>query len=418
MKKMIKTIALCTTLVTMLSACSPQEKTEVVKVQLSVNEQMQADELTDAGEQLIAPHTLHLADRAFALALEKNPNDKKAQFYRAFLKRFMVFRGVATNIKPFVEKYGDIKAFNTQLAKIPNSPIADFLVVPENKVIKRITTAEEAQNLLISYREALKDFRNFITKNQDLKLDLRLSPMLIMSQIQDNAESNCKVVPGTAEEDGQLECSTADIATTRVNVADLMALKQMASAEILYLTIYTSYNLNGVIEANAETQNKMLSAKDSMEHFLAKADLKLLGKNGLKDIRGLGADFGIAMKWAMKYQESICPKDSNGRPKARKGYMFASPICVEDASMAEKNLAMLEQVLAGPMTVNLSEENEPAVTKRVNYMALFDNPVTDLRKLTPATWNDDGTQATSLRDNTLGGLFPDGDADSILKVQK
>lgn len=417
MKNVIKSIVLCTSLLAVLSACSPEKNKETVKVQLSVNAQMQADELTDAGEQLIAPHTIHLADRAFALALEKNPNDKKAQFYRALLKRFMVFRGIATNIRPMIEKHGDVKAFDKQMAKFPKSPLADFVIVPEGKEAKPMLKEEDVQNLLIAYREALQDFRTFITTNADLKLDLRLNPVMFMNAIQENMTSNCVVVPGTAEEDGNLECDATDAAVTRVNVADLMVLKQMAAGEILYLSFYTSYNLNGAFNYATALDGKELTGKQKQDLAFEKMDLKLLKKQGFSAIRSLGADLGVAAKWAMKYQDSICPKNSNGGPAKRKGYMFAQGLCVEDSTLVERNLAILEQVLKGTMAISLgSEESTTKIVKNVNFLAPFNRPAADFRNLGVATWNDEGTKATSLRDKTLGGMFPDGDAEFFIRT--
>ncbi|MDG0817125.1 hypothetical protein [Bdellovibrio svalbardensis] len=418
MKKMIKSIALCTSLLATLSACSPEKTKEVTKVQLSVNEQMQSDELTAAGEQLIAPHTFHLADRAFALALEKNPSDKKAEFYRVFLKRFMVFRGVMTNIKPMVKKYGDAAKYDKEMKKIPNSPINDFLFMPADGVIKPINTEEDVQNLLIAYRNALQDFRTYVAMNQDLKLELHVNPIIFMNQINENMTSNCTVVPGTKEEDGQIECDTSEIATVRVNIADLLSLKQEAAGEILYLALYTSYNFNGLAQYTKDNSGKEMTAKESYDLLQSKVDFKLLKNEGFTAIRSLGADLGVAAKWAMKYQDSICPKDKNGMPVARKGYMFKKGLCIDNASNLEKNLALLEQVLKGTMAVKIGSDEANQITKNINFLAPFDKPVADLRMLTPATWNEAGTQGTSFKDKTLGGMFPDQDADFLLQQTK
>lgn len=417
MKKMITSIALCTSLLATLSACSPEKSSETQKIKLSVSQQMQSDELTAAGEQLIAPHTFHLADRAFALALQKNPNDKKAEFYRVFLKRFMVFRGILTNIRPMAQKYGDITKFDKEMKKIPASPLHDFLFIPNEGVVKGIATELDVQNLLISYRNALQDFRTWVAMNQDLKLELHVNPMIFMNQIQENMASNCTVVPGTNEEDGQIECDTSEAATIRVNIADLLTLKQEAAGEILYLTLATSYNLGGLGNVIKETEGKELTSKQVTELVQAKVNLKILNEQSMTSVRALGVDLGVAAKWATKYQDSICPKDKNGTPVARKGYLFKNGLCIDNTSDVEKNLAILEQVLKGTMAVKIGDDEATQVTKNINFLAPFDKPVASLHLLAPASWSEDGSRVTSFKDKTLGGLFPNGDALTILSPE-
>lgn len=423
MKQAFKSILLCTTVLAALTACSPEKTKEKQTINLSAAAQMQSDELTAAGEQLIAPHTFHLADRAFALALEKNPNDKKAQFYRALLKRFMVFRGVLTNVRPLVEQAGNVAQFDKEMAKIPNSPIRSFLFLSKGSEVKLMNKEEDLQKLLMDYSNALQEFRTFVAKNQDLKLDLQLNPVLVSGRIQEDMADNCHVIPGTQEEDGQLECDMTDVATIRVNVADLLVMKQEAAGEMLYATLYTAYNANGVaayskeINAKIEKDGKEPSAKESADLLQAKVSLKLLNADGLKSIRTLGADLGVAAKWVLKYQSSVCPKSQDGQPLQRKGYLVKNGICVDDASLLERNLSLLEQILKGSIAVTIGE-GENAPVKQLNFLAPFDKPVADLRALAPATWNADGSAATSLKDKTLNGLFPNGDAESILVIDQ
>ena len=416
MKKTVKSLVLCSSLVAALTACSEKENKE--KVTLSVNQQMAASELTEAGEQLISPATFHLADRAFAIALEKNPNDKKAQLYHTLLKRIMLFRGIIPRIDGMVkanstpEKYAEFQAsFATK------NSTTDFLTKPVDGA-KAIKTVEDVQNVLIEYREALQDFRNFVKQNPDLQLSLNLNPYVFQETIQNRMMDNCQIVAGSTDEDAKVECDYKNASTVRVNIADLMALKQEAAGEILYLTLYTSYGFNGFIEASkaAEAQPEM-SGKASYDLMTEKMDLRLLNKQGMTAIRDIMTDFGVAAKWAMKYQESLCPKDKNGRAIGRKAFMFASGLCIEDSTALEKNLGVLGQALQGTMKVDLgSDVNAQPTSKNINFMALFDRPVKNLRALLPSEWNNDGSKATAFKDKTLGGLLPDGDADDLLKM--
>lgn len=410
MKTLAKTIILCTSLAMALTACSPEKKKD--KQLITANQQMNSQELADSGEQLIQPHTLHLADRVFAMALEKDPENKKAQFYRAFLKRFMIFEGVLYRVAPYVEKYGDKALFQKNLKEIPNHPLRQFLL-KSNAGKAQISTLADMQKLLIEYRDAVQSFRDFVTQNPDMNLDLYLNPMLFLSQINDNLKDSCQII-SQGENDFKVECDYSDIAKTKINMADLIALKQAAAGEILYLTLYTSYSVGSIDQYLIDNKDGKMSAKDSFAKLEAIQDLGLLMKEqSMTSVRKLGADFGVALKWALQYQNSLCPKDKNGVAIGRKGFAVKD-MCVTNTANAQNTLATLDKVLAGTMKVTLGE-NDAQIEKNMNIITLFDRPVRDLRRLAPETWNTEGTAATSLRDKTFGGLFPDGDVNDLFK---
>ncbi|WP_374077279.1 hypothetical protein [Bdellovibrio bacteriovorus] len=410
MKTLAKTILLCTSLTMALTACSPEEKKD--KQVITANQQMNSQDLADSGEQLMQPHTLHLADRVFEMALEKDPGNKKAQFYRAFLKRFMIFEGVLYRVAPYVEKYGDKALFQKNLKQIPNHPLRQFLL-KSNGGKAQISTLADMQTLLVEYRDAVQSFRDFVTQNPDMNLDLYLNPMLFSNQINNNLKDSCQIV-SQGEDNFKVECDYSDIAKAKINMADLIALKQAAAGEILYLTLYTSYSVGSIDQFLIDNKDGKLTAKESFEKLESIQDVGLLMKNqSMTAVRKLGADFGVGLKWALQYQDSLCPKDKNGKSLGRKGFVV-NDMCVTDTANAQNTLATLDKVLAGTMKVTLGE-NDAKIEKNMNIITLFDRPVRDLRRLAPATWNAEGSTATSLRDKTFGGLFPDGDVNDLFK---
>ncbi len=410
MKTFTKSMILCSSLLMTLAACSPEKKQE--KQVITATLQMTSQELAESGEQLVQPHSLHLADRVFEMALEKDPDNKKAQFYRSFLKRFMVFEGILYRVSPYVEKYGDKALFQTNIKNIPNHPLRQFLLKSDtNKA--QIKNLADIQMFLTDYRDAVQEFRSFVTKNPDLNMDIYLNPSLFANKIEGNIKESCQVI-SEKQDDFKVECDFSDVAKIKVNMADLMVLKQAAAGEVLYLTLYTSYGVGSIDDYLVETKNKGLSSKEALEKLAAIPDVGLLTKRqGLTAIRKMGADFGVGLKWALRYQSSLCPKNKDGKSTLRKGFLVTD-MCITDTNNAQNTLAILDRVLAGTMKVTFGE-TEQKFEKNMNVMALFDRPVQDLRRLAPATWNSEGTQATSFHDKTFGGLFPDGDADELLR---
>jgi hypothetical protein len=93
-------------------------------------------------------------------------------------------------------------------------------------------------------------------------------------------------------------------------------------------------------------------------------------------------------------------------------------ICVSSEGEAQRTLQTLESILAGQINTKVALDDGSEVPTTLDVMALLNKPVTDIRTLMPATWNAEGTLATSFRDSSLGGLFPKQDANILLKNNK
>ncbi|WP_413586185.1 hypothetical protein [Bdellovibrio sp. HCB274] len=408
MKTMIKTIVMCSALAATLSACSEAPKKE--KVIVEVNNSKSADELTEAGEQLVAPYTLNLAYRAFEMALEKNPNDMKAQFYQKFLKRFMVFRGVGTNIKPIVQKYGDLVQYEKEVKGTPSYPIKKYLMTPEKSA--PIKSESGIQNLLIEYRKSLVEFRQFIAQNPDLTLDLRMNPYVFQAQINDRLEQNCVIVENG--EDAKYECDLDSASTVRLNIADLMVLKQEAAAEILYATLYASYNLDGFIDYAKSIEGKGVTAQQATEQMLENINLNLLDKEGLKSIKSIATDMLVAVKWVQKYNDKLCPNPTGDTRRKNHLIENGSIFCVQHNVEFDNEMAKIEQAINGAITVNLADGS----TTSIDAMAFFNKPAASLKQFAPTKWSADGQTVESFRDNTLNGVLVNGDAVKVLNPRK
>lgn len=429
-------------------ACQPKEK-EADRTTISINAKMAADDLTSAGEQLIGPYTFHLADRAFELALEKNPEDQKALFYRAFLKRFMVFKGVLTRVKPYARQYGNPKDIENIASKFPNHPFKTFLLDASGK--KDIADAEGLQILLTEYQGAINEFREYALKNQDLELDLYMNPSIFKEKIEENIKDSCVIPEGSSAEDMTVECRTQDIVTVKVNVADIIALRQQAAGEVLMYSLFTSYSVKGIeplmkdigddrevctgggghwdsqrnewisVPYECRRVGRQISRKEIHERLSMTPGFGRLRKeNTLKLVHGLGADFSRAAKWVMEYQSALCPRgagssDVLGRSqKQRPGFLIdGETFCMGNLDEVKASVALLDQALAGLVRMTVDTENGEKHETDVNIFALFNNPVKDLRDLFPASWDDCGGVG-SLKDKTFGGMYPNGDAEKIM----
>lgn len=456
--QIFKTAILAMSLVTVLSACTetitekikyvPVEKGQSVdkngRVILDINGKMAVDDLINVGEQLIGPYTFHLADRAFEMVLQKDPDNKKAQFYRAFLKRFMVTKGIYTRVKPYARRLMRITQHEKDIKSIPNHPLKTFLLDGKED----IESIGDMQNFLAEYRKANEAFRNFLFLNPDLDMDFYMNPSVFSQQIKENEANSCVV--SYTDEGAKVDCDTTDIATIKINPADLLVLRQEAAGQILYFSLLTSHSLAGTDHVWKELEMSQRSVcTEHLSQFLSHTDTngnpvyynyptyvcqqvgksippsdvlkalegipafgKLKKDHAFGLIRGLGADLSAAAKWVMKQQEKLCPHGVEFA-NSRKGKLFSSGICV-NMSETERDIALLDEALRGPILAKHHVVGRDVEIK-ADYFAYFANPVQDLRQLFPATYDNCGN-GTTLKDGTFGGMFPNGDADKLLET--
>lgn len=378
------------------------------KKQVYINASMTADQLVEAGEQLITPTQFMNADLVFDMALQQDPNNFKALFYKKLLASFMVNKGILARVKPLVVKHGNIKEFEKTVNGLPDMPLTRFLLDGKEDM-KSVT---DVQSHLSNYQTALNDFRRFLIENQEQQLTIEISSTHIENLLKQGDGFECTQI-SAADGNYHFECDIRDIAKRKLSMADFMAIRQMLAGSVLFLNFYTAYSFEG-IEALSALNIKEGTPSDQVANLVSEKFPqlgKLRSQNLLKETVSLGSDLVSAGRWAITYQNKLCPKGIE-TPNQRKGYVFHKGICVTNSDEALRSLAVLEQALSSTMNLKIVP-NQPEF--EIDYLAWFKNPVQDLVSLAPKTTNSCG-EATSLRDNTLGGLFVNGDAEKALIV--
>ncbi|MEQ1877042.1 MAG: hypothetical protein ABL958_10380 [Bdellovibrionia bacterium] len=378
---------------------------------ISVEPNMDAETLAQAGEQLMNPATFMLADTALDMSLAKDPENKRAQFYKYAIKRLMTLKGAGTRFRPFIAANGDVKTYDVESKKFPNSPLKDFLF----KGKEDIKTMTQVQDFLVSYRDALLEYHTWLRKNQDLNLTLNLNPFVFQGNLRADELNACEVV-GTSENGLDVKCDYTEIAQRKVNAADMIAIRQMVAGEILYFTIYTAYSAEGVDRVVRLNKKRNLTGEQILDILTNNAEFgKLRKDNTLSIITSLGADLMSAWKWALANQRALCP--AGELAGTRKGQVFENGICIKYDSETEKYANLADQALMGAITVKLHKpgtDNEKET--RVDYLAWARKPVADLRDIAPVSFNH-CDKADRIKDNTLGGFYPNGDAEFFLDTK-
>lgn len=410
MKQNFKNLTLtCLLASTVLMSCQnpSSDKEKIIdRVYVTADDSMSSEELSTAAEQLVGPYTFMLAYKTALKAVEKDPTNMKAQFYVSFLKRFETFRGVFVRIKPAL-KPEQLNNLNDTIKKFPESPLKAFLLEPGTP----IKTVTDLQDVLSDYVSALKEFRLFLKKNQSADLNIYLNPHVFEQAIKSEMENSCTVV----DKNGTLtvDCDYSHVATKKLNSADMIALAQMEAGEVLLYGLYNNYSLEGIDKlAEADKKTKM-SNREKVNFLNALPNFGKLRKNNTFEIlTSIGSDFSAATKWALSYQKDLCPKGLGAKDQ-RKGFLFNNGLCIEDTNELERNLALLDSALSGIIQIDIKTKSGDIINSNLNAFVWNKNPISDLRQIKPSTWNK-CDQATSLVDNTLGGLLVDNNANLFL----
>jgi hypothetical protein len=391
-----------------LTACLKKESiVEKNSQTVSVNEKMTSDELAESAEQLVGPYTFMLAYKTAKVALEKDPANLKAEFYLKLLKRFEAFRGAFVRIKPILSPE-ELARHEENIRQFPNSPLKTFLLDSSKPEFRKHS---DVQAVLGEYFTAVSDFWKFLKDNQTASLELHLNPHVFEQKIKEDLADSCQYVENP---DGyKVICKYNMIATKKLNTADLISLRQMASGELLY-SFFNSYSLAGLEKLSQFDPQGQKSSKEKVEFLTSIPEFgKLNSYQTLSLFRMLGSDATAATKWALQYHNDICPSGQS-KKNQRSGYLFDEGICIEDRTGAQNFIALMERALGGVTELEgRNKENGSPRKIRVNLFAWSESPIQDLRQVKPNQWNECG-QATSLNDNTLGGIFVDRDFNSLL----
>lgn len=409
-----------------LAACQPKEKitekiiekpieTSQSEKLIKLDESMTDDELADSGEQLMLPHTIPLAEKAFKMALIKNPDNLKAQFYtEGFLKNYTVLKGILTRIKPIMQSQGKSKELERIINEIPNVPMRKYLLDGKED----IATVNDVQDFLFEQQSAWNGFRKWLIKNYDKTLVLNLDPFWLVVNSGVESRHTCEVIN---EKEGKAICSYNNVFQKKLAPVDLMALRQMIAGQVLLYQFYTAYSYEGFDKLSKFDPNEKLTDEQRMNYLLAVSPnaLTLRKNNLLKETLHIGADLAEAVKYASKYQAQLCPKGV-GNIRQRPGFLLHDGVCLQNF---QEPLQKLELALQGITSLKMLPNTKAAdglfgkqyeVDVRVDIFAWFRNPIQDLKSLGPARYNECG-KGTGLLDKTLGGFFVDGNAEEFVR---
>lgn len=398
-----------------VTGCQPNETTiekiiekpndEKVDKLIEVNDAMTDEELADSGEQLLTFYTFPLAEKAFKMALLKNPNNIKAQFYtEGFLKIHTVNKGILNRIKPFIRKQGRLKDLEKMISELPNVAARKYLL----DGTEDIKNMNDIQNYLFEVQNNWNNFRKWLIANYDKSLTLNLDPMWLLINSGIEGKHSCSMID---EESGKAICNYNTVFQKKLSPVDMMGLRQMVGGIVLMYTMYTSYNFDGTERLSQIDPHNKFTPQQSYQYLvdINPSYLALRQKNMMKEVLNIGSDLTESAKYALKHQQDLCPKGL-GLTRQRVGFLFHDGICLQDKN---NGLEILETALKGPTKALLTNSHGAEIETRVDYLAWFRNPIADLKTIGPAEYDSCG-RVKKLLDKTVGGIFVDKNGDDFM----
>lgn len=376
-----------------------------------------AENLALAGEQLLSPVSFMYADLVFDMALQTDASNKRAQFYKALIKPMMQLKGALNRIKPVIATLPEREQSQYQdyLAKAPESALKTFLMDgPQD-----IHTEEDALKFLDQYRSAWEDMRVFMKENKDLNLDVNVMTLVGVGSALDNAAKECQYSNSMNQEFTVADCDYLKALKINISRADIEVIQQLAAGMQIYHTLATAYSLDGVREFSENSQGKSMTTQEVVEHFSHSTKAGMLRNNALAKIPSLGTDAVAGARWALSIQDKLCPTGSFDHSN-RKGFLVEAGLCIDKTDKQGKPvtdlLKTIESALTGGlMAVEGLAKDGSTIQAEIKPVAPLADPIQDLRSLAPTSYNQCGN-AVALADKTIGGVFPNGDGNTYLKI--
>lgn len=394
--KSLKVKVLLTAVVIAFSGCQGGDKARPDdKAVITANEKSSAEELVASTEQLITPYSFMLAYRIAEMAVKKDPSNLKAKFYSLFLKRFEAFRGIAMRVRPMLS-VDQNQQLDKSIAETPSSPLKDFLLAagPE------IKNEADAQLLIENYFSAVGEFRKFLKDNENAEFSVNFNPYVFQQPIRKEVAATYQA----KEENGAITVNMEKTISSskKLNNADLIVIRQMEGFELLYGSLFYSYDFSGISKLKGRKFNSKQEVIDAL--YATPEFGKLRQNRGFSELHNLGSDYSAAVHWLLDSQAQVCPEGG----AVREGYAIAR-LCVKDAKETNRVLALLDSALKG--VVEVDNSNLQAKVK-MDFFAWSKTPVSDLRNIIPKLDSHDCAQ--SIQDNTFGGVFVDNNASAAL----
>lgn len=385
-----------------------------------------AEKLANAADVLFSSGALRQANDLCDAALVLDPTNVRAGLIKAISRPMTLLEGFAqrlstyadtdlSNNSIFLEPRRRLQTMIDEKSDSYSKPAMDdfiYHVVPGGR--PDIKSEADLQSELDGLIKSFDELREFVKTNKDNEISITATTTLIPDLMERYANA-CRVTED-AKLVYRLDCPPEQTRNmVMLNRADFEMVGDMASFYEFALILAASYDLTSLPALNLANETLQRSstgyAQASIDQLLASNQFGHLRKSSrLTDLKGLGLDLVGGLNWVISNQNILC-KSGNSDDSNRVGSLFNKGFCLGGARV-KSYLTVISDAVSGKVQ-KLNLPNGAAVD--FSPFALFDHPPADLRELGPFKFADSAA-LTSVGDQTLGGVFPNGDIGTVLSA--
>lgn len=376
---------------------------------------LRADKLVAAAEPLISPVGFFYADEILAEALKADPENRKAQFYRALLAPAMKFRGFM-NRATGNGANPDLDAQNfASIYYSAQGGLHDFLWERGEPFRNEADLQAFATEVLLEQKK-LSDFLR-VNKNMVTKITVPLwqsyALMIERCSVEKISDKTFHISP----------CQYLNQPNLIANRADWEALAGYWGGIRLATAITVSYDGSGLLDfAKHDRQSSFTNEKMLWDYLLnIKGPLgRLKSNHHLNDAMAMGTDLYGGFRALISMQKNMCP------PGAARNHALEPTLCLKNqypvgrAKLSTQNMLEVLNLSLSAMggDVRLVNPLIGASGKsfdkiNMDVMAPFKSFITDLHSLRPDGF-DRCKNVNHFADPKLGGILPNADANEVM----
>lgn len=371
-----------------------------------------ADVLVDEAEEKLGFATASEVWGKFNEALQLNPENERAQFWKEILKPFLEMKGLVARVRPLylkqprgAERYAALlKGIETD-----SSPqYRTFMTVGPND----IDTDEKFRELMDRAIVSFDTLRGFLKTNKDRSYKLR-APLHFVAgagaKLEDGNRCAALKIMGSKFSG----CPASGILTFKLNRADLEALQYLVSAEMMQMSVLYAYHLNPIVIFDG---NKGVKPKIYIDRLTNGYPGGLMERNRLALANSVVPDWIAAQKYFLQNQTEVC-KSGKSNEENRPGFLISSGFCLSTLPEDDgpKTLALLESMVLGqPIKVDLKFLERPV---SVYPMKFFNSPPSNILPMMPTGFDTFGETAM-FNDTAYAPFFAEGSISDVLRADR
>lgn len=348
-----------------------------------------SDVLADDGEEKLTFASMNEAWGLFSEALQVNPENHRAAFWREVLKPILEMKGILARVRPlYLKQQNGLDRYAAILKDLERDADKDYFLFMTNGP-NDIDTDEKYLDWTDRLIVSLDTLRIYLRENKDRTLSLR-APVKAMSAA--NKKKNDKCAALTIMNNKFGGCPETGMLNFKINRADIQVLQYVVSAEMLQLSMIYAYKINPIVMF--ENSMSRRNFKEKLEWVLQGYDGSLLARNHLALGASVLPDWIVAQKYIVQNQAELCKSGKKDNSENRPGYLISGGICFgyPDGGAEKKTLDLMEMITLGkPVQV---EQKFLANTVTIRPLKLFSEPPKTASKYLPTSYSDAGEALT------------------------